>query len=86
MNQVKEFLISCYLNISIVSINTKNFSLAIDACNEVLHYHNPSHVKALFLRSKALVAPKSAGATEDDMAIKDLTLALQIEPRNTIIR
>jgi hypothetical protein len=85
MQSVQDFLTNCYLNISVVAMKSYNSQLTLDACNEVLSY-NPRHVKALFLRSKALVTPKSGGATENDLAIKDLRLALQIEPKNKSVR
>ncbi len=85
MEQVRLFLISCYINIAVVSLKTKNYPLTIDACNEVLRL-DCCHVKALFLRSKAYVSPKSAGATEDDLAIKDLKLALTFDSENRILQ
>lgn len=85
MIQVQNFLITCYTNIALASLKNNNFSLATDACNEVLKV-NAAHVKALYLRSKAVVAPKSAGATEDEMALKDLKQALTIEPENEVLR
>lgn len=85
INDVQDFLMTCYTNIAIACIKTKQFALALDACNEVLRL-KPSHVKALYLRSKALVSPKSAGATEDEMAISNLKMALMMEPKNLIVR
>lgn len=85
MEKVQSFLDTCYTNIAVASTKAENFSLALDACNQVLQY-NRFHVKALYLRSKALVVPKSAGATENDMALRDLRTALKVEPHNEALR
>ena len=83
--QVQLFLINCYINIAVANTKAKNYALTIDTCNEVLRL-DPFNVKALFLRSKAYVSPKSAGATEDDLAMKDLKFALTLEPENKILQ
>ena len=85
MKQVQNLLTTCYINIAVVNLRAQNYSSVIETCNEVLRY-DPNHVKGLFLRSKALVTPKSSGATEDDMAMKDLKIALNIEPENEVIQ
>ena len=85
MEQVHDLLITCYVNIAVVNTRAKKYALVIEACDEVLRL-TPNHTKALFLRSKAFVTPKSAGTTEDEMAIKDLKLALKFEPDNIILQ
>lgn len=81
---VKEFLIKCYKNLALCNLQMNQHSVSIAACNEALAL-NPGDAKALFVRSKARADPKSAGAAELDMAIKDLCLARKIDPKNSPI-
>ena len=61
------------------------YSMVIEACDQVLKYDD-NHVKALYLKSKAMITPKSAGAVEDEMAMRNLKLALKREPNNMIVK
>lgn len=81
---VKEFLIKCYKNLALSNLQMKQHSVSIAACNEVLAL-DPYDAKALFVRAKARADPKSAGAAELSMAIKDLCLARNIDPKNISI-
>jgi len=82
--QVTEHLISAYNNIAIVSIKTEQFINAIAACNCALRL-DERNVKALYLRSKARFTPKSCGAAEEEMAIRDLVAARKIGPQNKTV-
>lgn len=61
------------------------YSMVIEACDQILKY-DTNHVKALYLKSMAMITPKSAGAVEDEMAIQNLKLALKREPSNKIVK
>jgi len=84
LKSVSSLLRVCYCNIAIVSIKAENYQTAIDACNESLLIDN-ENVRALYLRSKARVLPKSSGALEQKMAIADLEAAINIDPHNPAV-
>ena len=79
--RVRCLLIECYCNIAIVSIKIENYAVALDACDQSLSI-DPKHVRALYLRSKARILPKSSGALEQKMAILDLEAIMKIAPSN----
>lgn len=84
MKRVHCLLLMCYCNIALVSIKAKVYGVAIDACNESLSIDS-KNIKALYLRSRARVLPKSSGALEQKRAIIDLESAIQIDPRNATV-
>lgn len=84
MEDVANLLITCYVNIAVAAMKGHMYAMVIEACDEVLK-HDPNHVKSLFLKSKALVIPKSSGAAEDELAVRNLKLALKSDPNNKIV-
>ncbi len=85
MEEVAKLLVTCYVNIAVAAMKGQMYAMVIEACDEVLKHHDPMHVKSLYLKSKAMITPKSAGAMEDEMSINNLKLALKIEPDNQIV-
>jgi len=83
-SQVCKFLVMCYTNIAVVSLKTGQLRQAIEACNEAIEIDS-SNVKALYLRSKARLTPKSAGMVEEDMAVRDLQTAKKLDPKNQVV-
>mmetsp|Transcript_39421 Transcript_39421/g.80858 ORF Transcript_39421/g.80858 Transcript_39421/m.80858 type:complete len:395 (+) Transcript_39421:1641-2825(+) len=83
--QVSSFLLSCYGNLALVLLKCRQYRTAIDACNESLRI-DPQCVKALYLRSRSLFEPPSAGAVEEEAALSDLIEANKIDPSNKAVR
>lgn len=75
----KELLVCLYTNLAIVHLKIGQYCQAIVCCNEALALR-PDCVKAMYLRSKARLIPKSAGNVEETLAIKDLNTARKIDP------
>lgn len=84
MEEVAQLQITCYVNIAVAAMKGCIYPMVIEACDEVLK-HDSTHVKSLYLKSKAMITPKSAGAYEDDIAIQNLRLALKHDPKNKIV-
>lgn len=82
---IKALKQSLYLNLASAAHKEKDYPTAIKACGCVLEL-DPSNVKALYRRAQALITPASAGATEEDMAIKDLARAAEIDPTHAAVR
>ena len=84
IEKVEQLRITCFVNMAVTAMKGRIFPLVIEVCDEILK-HDPTHIKALYLKSKALVTPKSAGAHEDEVAMKNLKLALKYDPGNKIV-
>jgi len=82
---VTSFLISCYTNISIAALNTKEYELSRSACDSALNV-NANCSKALYLRAKTRVTPLSCGSADQDAALNDLRLAQSLDPQNSSIK
>lgn len=80
----QELLVCLYTNLAIVSLKIGQFAQAILCCNDALALH-PTCVKALYLRSKARLGPKSARNTDEILAMRDLKTARKIDPENVTI-
>ena len=81
MEEVAHFLITCYVNIAVAALKGQMYKMVIEATDEVLEY-DPTNVKSLYLKAKAIVAPKSSGSYEDEIAIKNLKEALKYDAKN----
>lgn len=79
-----ELLVRLYTNLAIVYLKIGYFRQAVLSCNDALEL-DPVCVKALYLRSKARLGPKSGGSAEEILAMKDLKTARKIDPSNDII-
>ncbi|GFH60479.1 hypothetical protein CTEN210_16955 [Chaetoceros tenuissimus] len=86
IKQVNQLLQNVCTNIAIIRLKLKQFSLAISACDYSLQIDEEPCVKTLYLRAKARTTPKSAGLVEENLALKDLSSALAIEPNNRIVK
>ena len=70
-DEILEFRIRCLLNLSRAYFKQNEFLTARQACDWALGLDQHCE-RALLLRARCLVAPKSHGATERDSAIADL--------------
>ncbi len=61
------------------------YNVAAEACGSALEI-DPTCVKALFRRAQYISSPPSAGATEVNMAIRDLEKASSLAPSNREVR
>ena len=77
-------MITCYKNIALAGMKLMRFKLAIEACDEALSI-DPNNSKALYIRAKARITPKSSGVLEMNEAIGDLEAALKIAPDALIL-
>ena len=75
--QIAALSLSCYLNISRCYFKSAEFTTARQACDAALAI-DAENDKALLLRARARVGPKSHGATELAHAISDLEAALRV--------
>ena len=75
--QIAALSLSCYLNISRCYFKSAEFTTARQACDAALAI-DAENDKALLLRARARVGPKSHGATELEQAIADLERALAV--------
>ncbi|KAL3827445.1 hypothetical protein ACHAXA_003179 [Cyclostephanos tholiformis] len=79
--ELDRFLVSCYNNMALASCRINYFSLAVEACDCAIAIDGRND-KALYLRSRARIGPKSSGAHEETMAWNDLLKALEINSDN----
>jgi len=71
------FLVACYLNLARVYHKNSDTPTALSACDAALGV-DPKCDKALLLRAQVRLSPASAGATEQDMAVRDAADAQKI--------
>mmetsp|Transcript_31027 Transcript_31027/g.93056 ORF Transcript_31027/g.93056 Transcript_31027/m.93056 type:complete len:338 (-) Transcript_31027:249-1262(-) len=83
---VTSHLVSCYTNIALASLRSAAYRVAVQACDEALILSNETcgkaRAKALYLRARARLEPKSAGAAEQELALCDLERATENDPDN----
>lgn len=84
--EVRELVLSCYMNIALASQKLCQFDQMKRACDEVLEKINPQCVKALYRRAQARIAPRSALDADRDAAIQDLHAAAQLSPQDKDVR
>lgn len=68
---VRRLRVALLLNLALARLHLHQPGRAVALCSEALTYE-PGCAKALVRRAKARVAPLSAGATEEELAIRDL--------------
>ena len=79
------FLVSCYSNIALASCGAGDYSSAADACGLAIAIDG-RNARAHYLRARARLGPRGAGAAEEDLARSDLSAALEIDPDNGAAR
>lgn len=79
--QQKRLRLSCCLNLAASKQKIGKFDEALIACTTALEL-DPRNVKAFYRRAEARIRPSKATALDQDMAIKDLALAHEIDPTN----
>ena len=83
-DEVKNCLITSYLNIAICSLKLEQWKEAELACNEVLKI-DEKNVKALYRKAQAIASPALAGDTEYSKSLKLLKNALAVDPKNIVV-
>jgi len=83
--EVIAFKAACIGNIAACQLSMEMWDLCIFACNVTLEL-DPRNVKALYRRCQARTLPFSCGTVELEQAVKDLSLALKIEPDSKPMR
>jgi len=86
VEEAKELVISCYLNIALASQKLGKFDQMKNACDEILEKVNSKSVKALYRRAQARIGPVSFVDADTDAAIQDLHTAAQLAPQNQEVR
>ena len=85
LQKVDKFLVNCYNNIALVLYKTNDYHQAIQACDCAIAIDGTND-KSYLLRSQARLAPKSAGAFEQELAMSDLETAFRNNPESKEIR
>lgn len=86
VEQARDLVAACYLNIALASQKLGKFDQMKSACDEILDNINPECVKALYRRAQARIAPVSALDADMDAALQDLHAAAQLDPQNKDVR
>ena len=71
------------MNIATCNIKTKDYGVAISACEEVLKL-DPSNMMAFYRRAKATALPINAGVPDLRKAVKDLDMVIKLSKRANI--
>jgi len=82
--QIKRLRLTCALNIAQCKLKLAKFDEAVKACDVVLEL-DPDNIKALYRRAEGLVRPSGSTAYDQDMAIKDLNKATEIDPDDKVV-
>ncbi len=70
-----------YLNIAACNIKTKEYDVAVQACDEALKL-DPLSVKGLYRRARGKSLPINAGVEDFKSAAIDLKKVLELEPEH----
>lgn len=79
--QLQEFLAKLYNNLALTSMKRKDHRAAVKACDCAIGVDR-NNDKSFFLRAQARLAPKSASAVDEELAMLDLKAAVTINPNN----
>ena len=79
--QLDQFLVKIYNNIALALLKKNDYPAAIQACDCAIEI-DKANDKAFYLRAKARLAPKSASATDEELAMVDLRTAVMRNPKN----
>jgi tetratricopeptide (TPR) repeat protein len=79
--QVQHFLVKVYNNLALTSLKRNDNLTAMQACNCAIEIDRAND-KSFYLRAQARLAPKSASATDEELAMMDLNTAIAHNPNN----
>jgi len=79
--QLQHFLVKVYNNLALTSLKRNDNSTAIQACDCAIEIDRAND-KSFYLRAQARLAPKSASATDEELARMDLKTAIANNPNN----
>jgi tetratricopeptide (TPR) repeat protein len=78
---IKEHTAAVLTNIAFMMLKVKSWPLCVKACIDALEI-DPNRVKALYLRAKALQGAPTSGAVQFEQAVKDLSRAAELKPKD----
>eukprot|EP00946_MAST-07B_sp_MAST-7B-sp1_P002070 g2070.t1 len=78
---IKEHTAAVLTNIAFMMLKVQSWPLCVRACMDALEV-DENRVKALYLRAKALQAAPTSGAVQFEQAVKDLSLAAKLKPKD----
>ena len=81
---IKEHTAAVLTNIAFMMLKVQSWPLCVRACMDALEV-DENRVKALYLRAKALQAAPTSGAVQFEQAVKDLSLAAKLKPKDNNI-
>jgi len=79
--QLHQFLVKLYNNLALTSLKRNDHRTAIQACDCAIEVDR-NNDKSFYLRAQARIAPKSASAIDEELAMMDLRAAVTINPNN----
>eukprot|EP00985_Skeletonema_marinoi_P009700 scaffold4522_cov145-Skeletonema_marinoi.AAC.6 len=79
--QLHQFLVKLYNNLALTSLKRNDHRTAIQACDCAIKVDRQND-KSFYLRAQARIAPKSASAIDEELAMMDLRAAVTINPHN----
>jgi len=79
--QLHQFLVKLYNNLALTSLKRNDHRTAIQACDCAIEVDRKND-KSFYLRAQARIAPKSASAIDEELAMMDLRAAVTINPHN----
>lgn len=82
--QQRKLRLACCLNLAACKQKLEKYDEAIVACDLALEL-DPDSVKALYRRAEGRIRPSKSTAYDMDLAIKDLTKAHALEPKNAMV-
>lgn len=82
--KIKRLRLTCALNIAQCKLKIAKFDEAVKACDFALEL-DPANIKALYRRAEGLVRPSGSTAYDQDMAIKDLNKASELDPNDKVV-
>lgn len=79
--QLQQLLVKLYNNIALTSLKRNDHRTAVQACDCAIEV-NRENDKSFYLRAQARLAPKSASAIDEELAMMDLRAAITLNPNN----
>ena len=79
--QLQHFLVKIYNNLALVALKRMEYQTAIQACDCAIEV-DKANDKSFYLRAQARLLPKCSTSTDEELAMKDLKTAAEINPKN----